>query len=92
MIFINGIQPVAANFFTSIGKPKIGMFVSLTRQVIFFIPLILILPVFWGIDGIMFAAPIADGSAAIVAIIFLIRENRIMNRLPGVDLCETKQA
>ena len=81
MMFINGIQPVAANFFSSIGKPKIGMFTSLTRQVIFFIPLLLILPRFMGIDGIMFAAPIADAVAAVLAITFLTRENRIINRL-----------
>ena len=81
MMFINGLQPVASTFFSSIGKPKIGMFTSLTRQVIFFIPLLLILPRFFGIDGIMFAAPIADGVAAIIAIFFLIREMRIMNAL-----------
>ena len=81
MMFINGIQPVAANFFSSIGKPKIGMFTSLTRQVIFFIPLILVLPLIWGIDGIMFAGPIADGVAAIIAGAFLIREMRIMNQM-----------
>ena len=81
MMFINGMQPVAANFFSSIGKPKIGMFTSLTRQVIFFIPLMLLLPMFWGIDGIMYAAPIADCVAAVICIFFLIRENRIINKL-----------
>ena len=86
MMFINGIQPVAANFFSSIGKPKIGMFTSLTRQVIFFIPLILILPRFWGIDGILFAAPIADSVAAVLAIIFLVREMRITNQLKAEEL------
>jgi len=81
MMFINGIQPLTAGFFSSIGKPKIGMFISLTRQVIFFIPLILLLPVFWGIEGIMFAAPIADAVAAIIAGIFLTREMRTINQL-----------
>ena len=81
MMFINGIQPVAANFFSSIGKPKIGMFTSLTRQVIFYIPLVLVLPVLWGIDGIMFAGPIADCAAAIIAVTFLIREMRRMKEL-----------
>ena len=81
MMAINGIQPVASNFFASIGKPKIGMFTSLTRQVIFFIPLVLILPMIWGIDGVLFAAPIADGAAAITAILFLLRENRLIEQL-----------
>ena len=81
MMFINGIQPVASNFFSSIGKPAIGMFTSLTRQVIFFIPLVLILPLFLGIDGIVYAAPIADSVAAACAIFFLIRERKIINSL-----------
>ena len=68
MTFINGIQPMSSGFFTSIGKAKLGIVVSLTRQVIFLLPLILIFPVFMGIDGVMYAGPIADGAAAFVAI------------------------
>lgn len=68
MTFINGIQPVSSGFFTSIGKAKLGIVVSLTRQVIFLLPLILIFPAFMGIDGVMYAGPIADGAAAFVAI------------------------
>ncbi len=60
--FANFMQPITSTFFTSLGKPIKGVFLSLTRQVIFLIPLILILPLFWGIDGILFAAPIADFS------------------------------
>ena len=40
--FLNGIQPVSSNFFTSIGAPKKGIFLSLTRQIIFLLPLLLI--------------------------------------------------
>ena len=46
--------------FTAIGKPKKGIFLSLTRQILFLLPLIVILPLFIGIDGIMYAGPIAD--------------------------------
>jgi Na+-driven multidrug efflux pump len=80
LTFINGIQPVTANFFTSIGKATVGLFISLTRQLIFLLPLILILPVFWGIDGLMFAGPVADGIAAVLAAIFAIREMGILTR------------
>ena len=66
--------PLTSNFFTSIGKPKNGMFLSLTRQVLFLIPLVLILPRFFGIDGILFAGPIADGMAFMAAILLLRRE------------------
>lgn len=74
LTFINGIQPMCAGFFTSIGKAKLGIAVSLTRQVIFLLPLILIFPLFMGIDGVMYAGPIADGAAAAVAVGFAVRE------------------
>ena len=81
MTFINGIQPMCSGFFTSIGKAKLGIVVSLTRQVIFLLPLILIFPVFMGIDGVMYAGPIADGAAAAVAVAYAARELRARNRI-----------
>ena len=74
--FINGLQPITANFFTAIGKANRGIFLSLTRQVIFLLPLMIILPIFFGIEGVMFSAPIADGFAAICAITFAVHELR----------------
>lgn len=68
MTFLNGIQPVTSTFFTAIGKPVKGIFLSLTRQILFLLPLILIFPVFFGIDGIMYAGPIADLAAGVAAI------------------------
>ena len=65
--FLNFIQPITSNCFTAIGKPARGMFLSLTRQILFLLPLILILPLFWGLDGILFAGPIADGTAGVVS-------------------------
>ena len=70
------MQPLTANFFTAIGKPSKGTFLSLTRQIIFLIPLILILPRFLGIDGIMYAGPIADGMAFAAAVLLISREMR----------------
>ncbi len=78
MAFINGIQPMSSGFFTSIGKAKLGIVVSLTRQGLFLLPLILIFPIFLGIDGVMYAGPIADAAAAVVAIGFALRELRKM--------------
>lgn len=78
MTFINGVQPMCSGFFTSIGKAKLGVVVSLTRQVIFLLPLILIFPIFMGIDGVMYAGPIADAAAAAVAIGFSIKELKKM--------------
>ncbi|MDD3746809.1 MAG: MATE family efflux transporter [Anaerostipes sp.] len=72
--FLNFLQPISSNFFTAIGKPREGMFLSLTRQIIFLLPLILIFPVFVGIDGIMFAGPVADFMAALAVVIMVVRE------------------
>ena len=79
--FLNGIQPVSSNFFTSIGAPKKGIFLSLTRQIIFLLPLLLIFPYFFGIDGVMYTAPIADLAAASVSIVMVVREFKIMAEL-----------
>lgn len=65
--FVNFLQPISSNFFTAIGKPKRGSFLALTRQIIFLLPLLIIFPIFIGIDGIMYAGPIADFLAALVA-------------------------
>ena len=81
MTFVNGIQPMSSGFFTSIGKAKLGIVVSLTRQVIFLLPLILIFPIFMGIDGVMYAGPIADAAAGIVAIGFAVKEIRAMDKI-----------
>ena len=53
--FVNFMQPITSNFFTAIGKPKVGSFLALTRQILFLLPLILLFPLFLGIDGIMYA-------------------------------------
>lgn len=78
MTFINGVIPLSANFFTSIGKAQKGIFLSLTRQVIFLTPLILILPAMLGIDGVMYAGPIADFAAVAMAAILIVPEMRKM--------------
>ena len=74
MTFANGIQPVSSGFFTSIGMAKLGIVMSLIRQVIFLLPLIIIFPLFMGIDGVMYAGPIADAAAFVLAIVFARRE------------------
>lgn len=78
---INFIQPIAANFFTSIGKATRGIILSLTRQILFLLPLLLILPLFFGIDGVMYAGPISDFTAAILAVAFSLAELRRMKSL-----------
>lgn len=72
--FLNFVQPITSNVFTAIGKPGMGMFLSLTRQILFLLPLIVALPLFLGIDGILYAGPIADGLAGAVSIVMIVRE------------------
>ncbi len=79
--FINFMQPISSNLFTSIGKPKKGVFLSLTRQIIFLLPFILVFPLFYGVDGIMYAGPAADLIAFAVSVIMVIAEFRNMDRL-----------
>ena len=78
--FVNFMQPITTNFFTAIGKPKVGSFLALTRQILFLLPLILLFPLFLEIDGIMYAGPVADCLAAVVCFIMVYRELRNFNQ------------
>ncbi|MCH5268494.1 MAG: MATE family efflux transporter [Lachnospiraceae bacterium] len=70
--FLNFLQPISSNFFTAIGKPKRGILLSLTRQIFFLLPLLVIFPIIMGIEGIMYAGPVADfmAAGATVALIY----------------------
>lgn len=81
MTFVNGIQPLTSNFFTSIGKAWKGAFLSLTRQFLFLLPLILFLPHLFGIDGVLYAGPIADGMAFVTAMLLVRGEYRNLDKL-----------
>ena len=76
MVLINGVQLLSSNFFTAIGKALKGLLLSLTRQVFFLIPLILILPLWFGISGVLLAGPIADFIAFVVSASLVHREFR----------------
>ncbi|EJP6471503.1 MATE family efflux transporter [Clostridium sp. FAM 1755] len=69
-----GFQVVSSNYFQAIGKAKISVFLSLSRQVIILIPLLLILPKHFGLTGVWFCSPIADGISSIITGIFIYRE------------------
>jgi putative MATE family efflux protein len=62
---IIGFQMVSSNFFQSIGKPGMAIYMSLSRQVIFLIPALLILPNYLGIYGVWLSFPVADTLAAV---------------------------
>lgn len=79
MLPLFGIQMVGANYFQAVGRVKVAMFLTLSRQWLLLIPLVLILPLFLGLRGIWFAAPIADSLSTLLVIIFLIRELRLLS-------------
>lgn len=65
---IIGFQMVTTNFFQCIGKVKISIFLSLSRQLLFLLPLLAVLPTVWGIRGVWAALPASDLVAALVAV------------------------
>ena len=75
-----GFQMVTSNFFQSIGMAKKAIFLSLTRQVLFLIPCLLILPGIFGATGVWMSMPVADFVATIAAAIMLWRQFRSFKR------------
>jgi Na+-driven multidrug efflux pump len=73
---IVGFQMVASTFFQSIGMPGKAIFMSLTRQVLFLLPCLLILPSFFGIKGVWYSMPVADLLASAIAAYLLISQYR----------------
>lgn len=78
MVIVNGVQVLSSSFFTAIGKALKGLLLSLTRQVFFLIPLILILPLWLGIFGVLLAGPIADFIAFLVSVLLVKKEFSIL--------------
>ena len=76
---IIGFQMVVTNFFQCIGKVKIAIFLSLSRQLLFLLPMIAIFPLVWDIDGVWAALPTSDTVAAIVAaVVMAVNMRKIM--------------
>lgn len=81
MLPIVGFQMVSTSFFQSIGMAKKAIFLSLTRQLIFLIPCLMILPGFWGVDGIWGSIPVADFAAAITSGLMLLYQLKKFNKM-----------
>ena len=73
-----GFQIVSTNFFQSLGMAGKAIFLSLTRQVIFMIPLLLILPGHFGLAGVWSAFPISDSLATIVTGLLIWRQIKVI--------------
>ena len=68
LVFFQNIQPITINYFTATGNNRQGLLVSLSRQGLFLIPLLIVLPMFMGIDGILIASPISDAMAFVLSV------------------------
>lgn len=77
---IVGFQMVVTNFFQCIGKVKISIFLSLSRQLLFLIPLLIILPNFFDLNGVWASLPSSDFLASLVAAIILVTYMRRMKK------------
>ncbi len=67
-----GFQMVVTNFFQCIGKVKVSIFLSLSRQLLLLLPMLYVLPLFWKLDGVWYSLPASDAMAAIIALCMMI--------------------
>lgn len=79
-IFCAGFQIVSTNYFQATGQPLKASLLSMLRQLILLIPLLLILPLFFGLNGLLYAGPCADIGSAIIVALFILPEMRKLNR------------
>lgn len=79
-IFAAGFQVVSTSYFQSTGQPFKASVLSMLRQLLLLIPLILILPLHFGLDGILYAGPAADIISALVVSQFIIHELRKLDK------------
>lgn len=77
---LTGFQTIAAVYLQAVGKPVKSAILSLARQIIFFVPTVLILPIFLGVEGVLWTGPVADGLAFLLSLAFLLYERNHLKR------------
>ena len=80
LVCVFGVQPLTVNYFASIGFARQGIILSLSRQGFILTPLLIILPMFFGLDGILYAGPIADALALALSLTLIVRNFRVLDR------------
>lgn len=86
-----GFQKVSAIFLQSIGRPVQSAAISLARQVICLVPAAIILPLFLGVEGVLWAGPLADGLALVLTVVIMIVELRRLKKLPDRSPVEERE-
>ena len=90
-IFCAGFQIVSTSYFQATGQPFKATILSMLRQLLLLIPLVLILPMYFGLDGILYAGPVADVGSAVIVAVFVIREVKKLNAWIRKEDAEGKQ-
>lgn len=88
MLILIPVQGLTSNFFTAIGKSFRGLLMSLSRQILFLLPLLFLFTRQWGLDGILYSAPIADIASFIVTLVFISRELKVIYRMSNQSLSQ----
>lgn len=78
-IFTSGFQMITTSYFQATGQAVKASILSMLRQLIMLIPLIIILPLFFGLDGILYSGPIADISSTVIIVLFTVSEIKKLN-------------
>jgi Na+-driven multidrug efflux pump len=86
-----GFQIISSGYFQAVGKPAHATLLTLSRQVLLFIPLLLILPRLWGLEGIWRVAPLADAGSTLMTAVLILRELRRLGGrvVPALELAHS---
>lgn len=68
LVFAQTVQPLSVNYFTGIGNVKQGILISLSRQGFLLLPMLVVFPMFLGINGVLYAGPVSDFLACILSL------------------------
>lgn len=82
---LTGFQTVAAVYLQAVGKPVKSAILSLSRQIIFFVPAALILPMFLGVEGVLWTGPVADGLAFVLSLALLLYEREYLKKSHAME-------
>jgi Na+-driven multidrug efflux pump len=85
MLPIVGFNIVSGNFFQHIGKPKRAIILSVSRQLLFIVPLLFVLPPRVGVDGVWYSIPIADIASTLLAAVLLFLQLRKFKQNPSAE-------
>lgn len=81
MIFVTGVQQAGAAYFQFAGKPKTSILLTLSRQLLILLPLVVVLSSLFQMNGILYSGPISDFTSTVIVGVFLLLEIKRLNRL-----------